>query len=572
LSLWQEGRGRISISFAAFTHSKDSNMLRLSLLGAAIFLSAPSVYAQDARIDAAIAPYYAANEPGATVIVTRDGKEIFRKAYGLANLERQQPMRADMTLRIGSVTKQFTAVAVLMLAEEGKLKLDDEVTKYLPDYPVHGERITIEHLLTHTSGIPNYSGNRDFLAERHLPATPEQMTRYFKTEPLDFKPGSKWAYSNSGYILLGAIIEKASGQPYADFITKRILQPVGMNDTAYEGQEPRRFDYASGYSQQQGKLVAAAALHPSKTYAAGALVSTASDLARWDAAISQGKLLRADSWKRAFTPATLASGKSTNYGYGWESGKLQGLSMSAHGGNINGFSTYTMRVPSEKLFVAVLSNAEYGIVQPDVVATKAAAIAIGKPLPDFKPVTLEPGALAAFTGVYQTDPQAPRMIVAENGKLFMQRPGRGRTALLAHSANGFYIDKSLTHMEFGRGADGKVAQLVIHQDGLAHVFPRSGDLPAERKGIVLAASLLDSYVGKYQMAPGFVLEVKREGEQLVGQATGQPPLNLLAAAEGVFFVKQIGNAEVRFNKAADGQINGITWVQNGRERPAPRVQ
>jgi CubicO group peptidase (beta-lactamase class C family) len=547
-------------------------MLRLSLLSAAIFLTAPAAFAQDARIDAAIAPYFAATEPGATVIVTRDGKEIFRKAYGLANLDKQLPMLADMALRIGSVTKQFTAVAVLMLAEQGKLKLDDEITTYLPDYPTQGERITLEHLLTHTSGIPNYSGNREFLAERHLPATPEQMMRYFRNEPLDFKPGTRWAYSNSGYILLGAIIEKVSGQAYADFIRERILKPAGMHDTGYEGKDLLKAEFASGYSQQQGKLVAAAPLHPSKTYAAGALVSTAADLGKWDAVIAQGKLLKAASWQRAFTPATLPNGKSTNYSYGWETGKLQGLPMSAHGGNINGFSTYTMRVPSEKLFVAVLSNAEYGIVQPDVVATKAAAIAIGKPLPDFKPIALDAAALTAFTGVYQNDPQAPRMIVVENGKLFMQRPGKGRTPLLAHSANGFFIDKSLTHMEFSRGADGKVDKLVIHQDGLAHAFPRSGDLPAERKGIALAGNLLDSYAGKYQMAPNFVLEVKRDGEQLVGQATGQPALNLLASAEGVFFVRQIGNAEVRFNKAADGKISGITWVQNGRERPAPRVE
>ncbi|HEU4852054.1 MAG TPA: serine hydrolase [Telluria sp.] len=542
----------------------------LALHAPAALAQAPASLAQ--RIDAAIAPYYQAGEPGAAVIVTKGGKTVFRKAYGLANLERRTPMNADMVQRIGSVTKQFTAAAILMLAEEGKLDLSDDIGKHLPGYPAGAQKITIEHLLTHTSGIPSYTRKHDFQDKQHLDASVDEMIATFKDEPLDFVPGTRWAYNNSGYYLLGAIIEKVSGKSYADFIHERILRPLGMKHTAYEGKDGR-VAQASGYSPVKGKLAPSAPLSPSKVYAAGALVSTVDDLARWDAAIASGKLLKPASWKRVFTPYTLADGSSTNYGYGWETGKLQGLPMVAHGGNTNGFSTYTMRVPDEKLYVAVLSNAEYGVVQPDVVASKAAAIAIDKPLPEFRAIEMDAKALEAFMGTYQAGPnKEPRTIAVVDGKLVMQRPGRPRIALLPHADNAFFIDKSLTHLEFARDAQGKVTQMTVHQDGLAHVMPRVGDLPAERKAVTLPGELLDTYVGSYQMAPGFVLEVKRDGEQLVGQATGQPPLNLMALGEGQFFVKQIESASVRFEKGADGKIEKIMWKQGGKERPAARIK
>ena len=449
--------------------------------------------------------------------------------------------------------------------------MGDDITKYLPDFPTQGQKITIEHLLTHTSGIYSYTRKHDFKDRQHLDAGVGEIIATFRDEPLDFNPGTRWSYSNSGYYLLGAIIEKVSGKPYADFIHQRILAPLKMTHSGYEGVGGRT-PQAIGYAPAQGKLAPGATLSPSKAYAAGALVSTVDDLARWDAAIASGKLLKPASWKRVFTPYTLADGAGTNYGYGWETGKLQGLPMVAHGGNTNGFSTYTMRVPGEQLYVAVLSNAEYGVVQPDVVASKAAAIAIGKPLPEYREMAMDPKVLEAFTGIYQAaDAKEPRRVAVVNGKLALQRGDRPRMVLLPHAENAFFIDRSLTHFEFGRDAQGKVNQMTIYQDGMAQVVPRVGDLPAERRAVILPAALLESYLGSYQMAPGFVLEVRRDGEQLVGQATGQPPLNLMALGEGEFFVRQIESASVRFEKGADGKIERILWKQGGRERPAPRV-
>lgn len=369
-------------------------MPKLSAVCVAVLalLGAPVVHAADApavaeaaqplaaRLDAAIAPYYKADEPGATVIVVKDGQTVLRKGYGSADTAGKTPMSADMAMRLGSITKQFTAVAILMLAEEGKLALTDDITRFLPDYPTRGKTITVEHLLTHTSGIVSYTSRPEYPLTMARDVTVAQMIDSFKNDPLEFAPGTAYRYNNSGYFLLGAIIEKVSGQPYAKFLEQRIFVPLGMGNTAYEGFERGKAPRAAGHTTGAQGFGHSEPLSMSQPYAAGALVSTVDDLARWDAAIAQGKLLKPDNWRRAFTPYTLATGKSTGYGYGWAVGELQGARAVFHDGGINGFLTYALRLPEQGVFVAVLSNADSGLVDPAIVGNEAAAIVLGKPL------------------------------------------------------------------------------------------------------------------------------------------------------------------------------------------------
>ena len=430
------------------------------------------------RIDASIGQYFRPDAPGAIILVQRDGKTILRKAYGLANLATRQPLTPAAPMRLGSLTKQFTAVAVLMLADEGKLALSDEITRFLPDYPTHGRKITIEHLLTHTSGIPNFTARPDYQPKQAQDVTVDSMIARFRDDPLQFDPGTQFSYSNSGYFLLGAIIEKASGQPYAQFLAQRIFIPLGMGDTAYEGFERNSARRVAGYTSSGGAFVPADALSMTQPYAAGALVSTVDDLARWEAAIGAGKLLRAATWRKAFTPYTLTDGKSTRYGYGWGVGDWQGAPVISHGGGINGFATYAARLPQDGVFVAVLENADGDLLTPDAVARKAAAIAIGKPLPEYRPIALDPAALPAFTGRYDKDGKNSHTISVRDNGLLLQRQGGQARRLLPYAPGAFVIEHTLITVQFRRAADGAVSGMTIDDGDTTMGFDRTGALTA----------------------------------------------------------------------------------------------
>jgi D-alanyl-D-alanine carboxypeptidase len=461
-------------------------MLKLSTLcfAALLALQGPAALAQDAlrpaaeqalasRIDALVAPYYKADGPGAIVLVTQDGKTVLRKAYGMADVAKGRAMTPDTAMRLGSITKQFTAVGILLLLDEGKLALDDEIGKYLPDYPTHGRRITIEHLLTHTSGIVSYTSKAGFSRNAEADRSVSQVIDSFKNDPLDFEPGTRWAYNNSGYFLLGAVIEKVSGQTYANFMAERIFKPLDMRHSAYEGYERSPGPRAAGHTKGWfGGVRQAEPISMTQPYAAGALVSTADDLARWDAAIAAGKLLKPATWQKAHSSAVLADGKPVNYGYGWQVGKLRGVPMLAHGGGINGFSTYALRLPQQKVYVAVLTNSDDVKVQPETLASKAAAIVIGDPFPDFKRVKVEDTVLDAYAGTYRIDASATRSFKRDDGKLIMQRSNRDPVAILPLSNEEFYIPDSLTTFIFVRNAKGEVNQVLVRSQGAELVNQR----------------------------------------------------------------------------------------------------
>src|SRR5262245_43509683 len=376
-----------------------------------------------AALDAELQAAYKPSEPGAAVTVVRDGKTVLRKAYGMASLELAVPMKPEHLFRIGSITKQFTATAILLLAQQGKLGLQDPITKHLPDYPMHSQTITIEHLLTHTSGIRSYTGMPSFWKTMALDAPVSDMIDTFKDEPLEFDPGSKWRYNNSGYFLLGAIIEKVAGKSYADFVKESIFSPLGMTHTFYGDVEPILAGRAAGYSKQGESFVNAAYLSMKKPYAAGSLLSNVDDLALWDASLYTEKLLTADSKRRAHTAYRLADGTSTRYGYGWGVGESDGHPTISHGGGINGFLTEAVRLPDEKVFVALLTNREFE-PGPDLLARKLAFRTAGRPLKEPVAAKLPAASLDALTGVYRVDPNATTTVTREGERMYV-KPSRG---------------------------------------------------------------------------------------------------------------------------------------------------
>ncbi len=428
--------------------------------------------AMAARIDAMAAPYYKADGPGAALLVIKDGKTVLRKSYGMADVSNGVRLEPGMAMRVGSITKQFTSAAILMLADEGKLSVSDPITKFLPGYPMQGKTITIEHLLTHTSGIVSYT-SKGSLSNRDKSTT--QVIDSFKDDPLEFEPGSRYAYNNSGYFLLGAIVEKVSGQPYAKFLEQRIFTPLGMTQTAYEGYGAAAPTKAVGHTSKMfGGFGPASDINMTQVYAAGAVVSTVDDMAKWAAAIDSGKILQPATWARAFTPYKLNDGKSTQYGYGWEMAKVRGATEIGHGGDINGFAAYSLRLPEEKVYVALLTNGDSGagFIRPAVVAKKAAAIAIGQPYPDHRPVALDANTLEGFAGAFALNERVTRTVRRNGDHLHVLRPGRPALAIYPLGGDRFFAKNALTVYRFERNAAGTVERLVLDDDGIEQVHAK----------------------------------------------------------------------------------------------------
>jgi CubicO group peptidase (beta-lactamase class C family) len=287
----------------------------------------------------------------------KDGQVLLAKGYGFSDVEKSIKATEQTVYQLASVTKQFTAASILMLVDEGKLSLDARITDVLPGLPEAWKPVTVRHLLTHTSGIKSYT---DVFGAQKIPNdrvfTHEQILALVKDAPLEAAPGTRFAYCNTGYYLLGMIVEKVSGQNYADFVAKRIFAPLGMTSSGYDDYADARPVRAKGYNTNADGTVVAPHTHPSQPFAAGALVSTVADMAKWDAALTARKLLSPGSYDAMWTPAKGNDGTSIPYGFGWQINPFHGHKRIAHGGGITGFSTFITRLPDDKVTVIVLAN------------------------------------------------------------------------------------------------------------------------------------------------------------------------------------------------------------------------
>jgi CubicO group peptidase (beta-lactamase class C family) len=528
--------------------------------------------ASAARFEAVLAAAYAADQPGAVAIVVKDGRVLYRGARGMASLELGVPLQPDMVFRLGSITKQFTAAAVMLLAAEGKLALDDPIEKHLPGYPTQGHTITIEHLLTHTSGIQSYTDMPGWMTTRIVnDMTVQELVDGFKKEPMQFAPGKEFRYNNSGYVLLGAIIEKVSGKSYEAFLVERIFTPLGMTSTHYGSNGPIIPKRVEGYTRDGEATRNASYLSMTQPYAAGSLVSSVDDLARWDAALSAGTLLSPAQLERMWRPYTLADGKPSRYGYGFATSTMRSRPVVEHGGGIHGFSTYALRMPEDRVYVAVLSNSDSPKTDPGAVAKRLAALAIGKPFPDPVAVTLAPAVLDRYAGVYEFSGGLRRTISVEGARIYSQRAGGQRLEIRPRSETEFFFDDSLSEIRFERDAAGRAAIMLLYQNGADE--PERGVRVADAAAAPVAVSLdpavYDAYLGEYELAPNFVLTVTREGDRLITQATGQGKIEIFPLSETEFFPKVI-DARITFVRGTDGRVSELVLDQGGRKMVAKR--
>ncbi len=519
------------------------------------------------ELDKLLSEQFKNGEPGCAAIVAQNGKIVYKKAFGMANLELNVPMKSDMIFRIGSMTKQFTAIAILQLMELGKLDLQDDITKFIPDYPTRGQRITIENLLTHTSGINSYTSDPDFTQYMRMDKKPVEVINLFKDKQLEFVPGTKWSYSNSGYFLLGYIIEKVSGKTYAQYLDDNFFKPLGMTNSCLGSDSRIIMNRASGYQKGDGGIINASMISMTIPYSAGSILSTVEDLYKWNQALHSYRLVKKETLAKAFTEYHLANGKGTGYGYGWFLRKLQGSPTIEHGGGINGFLTSGVYLPDEDVFVAVLSNSTAN--PPELVSLKMAALLIGKPY-NFSEIPFDNFKPDEYRGIYENDEKSTRTISVDNEKLYSQSKGGFMTLILPYQKDKFFIENSFTTIEFKRDPESKIISMVVDDRGNIQTYNITDTEIPVKKEITLSEAVLDTYTGGYQIAAGFTVMITREGDKMFAQGTGQNKIAIFAETDTRFFVKAI-DAQLEFVQDDQGKVSKLILYQGGRKMEGPRI-
>ena len=528
-------------------------------------------------IDAVMTAAYPADQPGAAIVVVKDGAVVLRKAYGMANLELGVPLQPEHVFALASLSKPFTAAAVLNLAEEGKLSLTDDITKFLPTYPTHGNKITIEHLLTHTSGLSALSETSDYRASaaQESPLV-DVLDDWIKDLPPDFAPGERWAYSNWGYNLLGAIIERASGTSYAAWLEDRLFKPAGMTHTAYNDRRriiPMR---ATGYEQQGDQIVNLAPIRYRVFLPGGAatLVSTVDDLARWDEALDTGRVLSPASTQRMFTSFRLKDGSETHYGYGWDLGSYEGHRVQEHAGGTFGFLSYMVRMPQDHLFVAILTNRSFATPPIQATTHRVAAIALGVPVAEPPAVTLSPAELDRISGTYRGPDVGTFTVTHEGPASFVQTSAFGKLPLIPTSPLTFRTDLVLWTWTFELDAAGtKAARARVREWKIDDLADRYEPVkPKLRPVIAIAVARLDACAGEYESLSGILVKVTRAGTYLTVTPLGQTASDIFPVSSTEFTTKD-ATVTYRFVAGPNGQIaRYLRSVNNGTPVPARRIR
>lgn len=559
-----------------------------------LFVAQHAALAQDraAKVQEVLALAHKYRQFNGAALVAENGKVVYKGAFGMANMEWNIPNTPDTKFRLGSITKQFTAMLALQLVEQGKIKLDGKISDYLPEYRKDvGGKVTVHHLLTHTSGIPSYTGQPGFFenVSRNRYKVADFVKKYASGD-LDFDPGSKFSYNNSGYFLLGAIIEQVTGKPYEQVLKQNIFDPIGMKNTGYDHHDtiiPKR---ASGYSKTSDGYTNALYLDMSIPYAAGSMYSTVEDLYLWDQALYTDKLLSAQSKELMYKPFL------EDYAYGWTVRNAsfkqndQPIQMIAHGGGINGFTTTIVRYPKEKNLIVMLDNTGSGNLNR--LSESLAKILYNQPyeppkisIVDILDKTIVEKGIEAGIAQYR-DLKAKQSATYDFAEPELNqlgyrllRNGKAREAIEIFKLNveaypqGFNTYDSLAE-----------AYMTINDRELAiQNYKKSLELnpnntnatealkKLEKPPVTVDAKIFDTYVGEYEVGPGFVMRVFREGDKFMTQATGQPAFEVFPESETTFSPRAFV-AKLTFIKDADGKVTSIRIEQGGRVINGKRIK
>jgi CubicO group peptidase (beta-lactamase class C family) len=425
------------------------------------FLSS-SAFSQTDKVDDYVkAQMQTQKIPGLSIGVVRNGEVVKAKGYGLANVELNVPASPETVYQSGSTGKQFTATAVMMLVEEGKLALDDKFNKYFPDSPESWNNITIRHLLTHTSGTTDYPKDFDFRRDY----TEAELLKKAQSIPLAFAPGEKWSYSNVGYVTLGILLSKVTGKFYGEFLQERIFKPLGMNTARMINEADIIPNRAAGYRMANGELKNQEWVSPTmNTTADGSLYLTVLDMAKWDAALYTEKLLKRSSFDQMWTPVKLNDGLTRPYGFGWAFTDVRGHKLSEHGGAWQGFTSHIARYVDDKLTVIVMTNR--AAASPGLIAHGIAALYNPDLAPiEHKEAQLDPKVFDDYVGEYELAPGFTINVTREADKLWIQATGQPRAQIFPESQTKFFLKVVDAQVTFVKDSAGKVTHLVLHQGG-----------------------------------------------------------------------------------------------------------
>lgn len=510
------------------------------------------------------------DEHALSVLVAKGDKILYHKTVGYSDVDKQIKANNETTFRIGSVSKQFYATAILKLVEQGKLKLDDPLTKFIKDFP-GGDAVTIHHLLTHTSGIKSYTDEPDFIYNVITPIVLEDLILKIKTLGYDFDPGEKWKYNNSAYAITGYIVEKVSGMSAEEFLAQQIFKPSGMSHSGVYDNKKEYENEALGYSFEGGDVKLS--LNWDMTWAGGAgnLYSTANDLLLWNRQLFGAKVINKESIQKAHTKVTLNQGDIHAYGYGWGLGEYKGLKAIGHSGGLHGFLSNLVYYPEIDATVVVLSNCSPPKkIQPGEFSNELTDIFFEEHLKDISEL-IENKVEAVgntqnydkYLGKYEYPGGAIMTVTKDGDRLMAQLTGQPNFQIFQKSDSVFFWKVVDAEITFHFNENGEVDYGIHKQNGGVVTVPRV----TESKEIDLDHAIFKSYAGTY-LLNGTEVNVWKEENAFYAQITGQPKFQIYPKSTTRFFLKAVV-AEIEFDNS-ESPAPGFTLFQANMELKAIR--
>jgi CubicO group peptidase (beta-lactamase class C family) len=517
------------------------------------------------------------DSPGMAFLAAKDGKIIYKGAKGMADLENNIPISSSTKFRIGSITKQFTAVAILKLQEQGKLSIEDKLSKYLPDFP-KADQVTLRHLLSHTSGIYNYTNAADFVEGVTEPITPQDLINKIQTYDYDFEPGSRWSYSNSGYFILGNIVKQVSGKTLSQFWQEQLFAPLDMKNTGVYVNGIAYTNEALGYGHEKNETNRTLDWDMTHAGGAGNIYSTVEDLFTWNEALFNGTVLSPESFAEMTTKAKLNNGEDVgasadnSYGLGIGLSEIFGKKLVNHNGSLHGFSAYLGRIPSENVTFVSLSN-----FQPSNFSFKhnpynyVASILLGpEPLTQLADTenSTKDMPLTDYIGAFDYNPAINNVTISD-GRLFVQLPGQAKFELFRSSGDRFYLKAVAAELTFERNDSGEVVSVMHTQN--SGTFKANKIEPAIF--IAVDKKQLAPLIGSYKLNENMTLTITQDVTQLFVQATGQAKFEMFAIAPLEFRAKELNIKWVFNPSSADKkEIDSLVLHQAGTALKAEKIK